>query len=148
MINMDASDFMAGIAEVEEKLDKAAEATRNMTPIWDELGRVFSEHQRNIFASGFDWAPLAASTVAKKGNAQILVETGSLMQGATNPIPVTSGPLFATFGVPQGHPSRAYAHWHYRGAGVPLRDPVPELPPPLRVEFLAEVQKRIGQALA
>lgn len=145
MFSIDSSAMEAGLERVEEKLTAAAKVSSDMTPLWPKVGQVFAEHQRSVFASGHDWAPLERSTVLKKGSAQVLVERGVLMSAATSPTPVEANRLYAKFGLT--HSQVPYAHWHARGAGVPERDPVPKLPPSVIQMMLEKVAERMREEL-
>jgi len=142
---LDTSDFDAGVARLEEKAGRIEKLSRDMSALWPKVGELFAEQQRDLFSSGSTWQPLAQSTIIKKGDARVLVETGALMEAATSPIPVESAPLYAKFGVRPG--SIPYAHWHARGAGVPERRPVPPLSADLRRAWLDVVIERVREEL-
>lgn len=147
MFEIDGAAMVAGLERVEQKVTAVGKVTEDMTPLWPKVGEAFAEHQRNIFSSGHDWAPLSRETLrVKGGNSQILVRSGVLMQAATSPTPVEANRLFAKFGLT--HAQVPYAHWHVRGAGVPQRDPVPELPASVRTMMLEVVAERIAEELA
>lgn len=139
-------DFTADIERVEDKLARVSKVASDMTPLWPKVGEVFAEHQRQVFSSGHDWAPLERATVLKKGSAQVLIEKGVLMQAATSPTPVEANALYAKFGLTNSQVP--YAHWHARGAGVPKRDPVPKLPPSSIATLLDIVADRMRQEWA
>jgi hypothetical protein len=146
MFDVDTSGLDAGIARIEEKVDRVSKLARDMTPLWPKVGELFAAQQRDVFASGFNWQPLERATIIKKGSARVLVETGALMQAATSPIPVEATPLYAKFGV--RHSDVTYAHWHARGAGVPERRPVPPLSTDLRRAWLEVVAEKVREELA
>lgn len=146
MFSIDSTALEAGLERVDEKLAGVSKIASDMTPLWPRVGEVFAEHQRSIFSSGHDWAPLQRSTMIKKGSGQVLIETGVLMQAATSPTPVEANRLYAKFGLT--HSQVPYAHWHARGAGVPERDPVPKLPPSVVQMMLEKVAERIREELA
>jgi hypothetical protein len=146
MFQIDTSDLDAGIARIEEKVERVSKIAQDMSPLWPKVGELFAEQQRDIFASGFNWQPLERSTIIKKGDARVLVESGALMQAATSPIPVEATPLYAKFGV--RHSDVNYAHWHARGAGVPERRPVPPLSTELRRAWLEVVAQKVREELA
>jgi hypothetical protein len=146
MFRVDTSDLDAGVAQLEQKLDRVAKVSSDMTPLWGKIGEIFAAHQRDVFSSGYDWQPLEAATIVKKGSAQVLVETGRLMQAATSATPVEANRLYAKFGLT--HSQVPYAHWHARGAGVPERDPVPDLTPTVRRQWLEIIAERVREELA
>ena len=146
MFRVDTSDLDAGVAQLEQKLDMVAKVSSDMTPLWGKIGEIFAAHQRDVFSSGYDWQPLEAATIVKKGSAQVLVETGRLMQAATSATPVEANRLYAKFGLT--HSQVPYAHWHARGAGVPERDPVPDLTPTVRRQWLEIIAERVREELA
>jgi hypothetical protein len=146
MFRVDTSDLDAGVAQLEQKLDRVAEVSSDMTPLWGKIGEIFAAHQRDVFSSGYDWQPLEAATIVKKGSAQVLVETGRLMQAATSATPVEANRLYAKFGLT--HSQVPHAHWHARGAGVPERDPVPDLTPTVRRQWLEVIAERVREELA
>jgi len=146
MFSIDSSAMEDGLERIEEKIAGASRVASDMTPLWPRVGEVFAEHQRSVFASGHDWAPLERSTVLKKGSAQVLVERGVLMAAATSPTPVEATRLYAKFGLT--HSQVPYAHWHARGAGVPERDPVPKMPPSVIQMVLQKVADRMREELA
>lgn len=145
MFTVDTSDFDAGIARIEEKVEGVAKIARDMTPLWPKVGELFAEQQRDIFASGSYWQPLERSTILKKGDSRVLIETGALMQAATSPTPVEATALYAKFGLRSSQVP--YAHWHARGAGVPERRPVPPLSADLRRAWLEVVLDRVREEL-
>ena len=120
-------DAGSGADDIIERLDRLEEACSDLSEVWPKVGAIFAQAQREVFAGNNSWPPLAASTVLRKKSTRVLVETGLLESAATNPVPIESDALSASFGVPPGHPSRRYAFWHYLGRGVPERDPVPNL---------------------
>ena len=120
-------DAGSGAEDIVKRLDRLEKACSDLSEVWPKLGRIFAQAQEEVFAGNNNWPPLAASTMLRKKSTRVLVDTGMLKQGATNPTPITSDALSASFGVPPGHPSRVYAFWHYLGRGVPERDPVPNL---------------------
>jgi hypothetical protein len=139
---------------ISKQLDELTKITEDLRPIWPEVGQVFSERQRTIFATGSRgrWAPLAASTLMKKASTSlspstILVHSGLLRDAATNPNPINAREQSAEFGVPAGDPSRAYTDYHVKGNGVPQRNPLPKLTPIERRDLIAIIRKRIGKAL-
>ena len=146
MFSIDSTDLEAGLERVDDKIAAVSKVASDMTPLWPRVGEVFAEHQRSIFSSGHDWAPLERSTMLKKGSSQVLIERGVLMQAATSPRPVEANRLYAKFGLT--HSQVPYAHWHARGAGVPERDPVPKLPPSVIQMMLDKVAERIREELA
>lgn len=146
MFSIDSTDLEAGLERIDEKLDAVSKIASDMTPLWPKVGEVFAEHQRSVFQSGHDWAPLQRSTIVKKGHSMPLIEKGVLMQAATSPRPVEANRLYAKFGLT--HSQVPYAHWHARGAGVPERDPVPKLPPSVIQMMLEKVAERIREELA
>ncbi len=146
MFSIDSTDLEAGLERVDDTLAAVSKIASDMTPLWPKVGEVFAEHQRSIFSSGHDWAPLSRATILKKGSAQVLVERGVLMQAATSATPVEANRLYAKFGLT--HSQVPYAHWHARGAGVPERDPVPKLPPSVIQMMLDKVAERIREELA
>jgi hypothetical protein len=146
MFTVDTSDFDAGVARIEERVDRVSKIAQDMTPLWPKVGELFAEQQRDIFASGSTWQPLEQSTVLKKGSSRVLVETGALMEAATSPIPVEATPLYAKFGVRSS--DVPYAHWHARGAGVPKRRPVPPLSADLRRAWLEVVAEKVRSEFA
>ena len=121
---------------------------------WPEIGQVWAERQREIFATGSlgRWSPLAAQTIIRKrqsavGNpAEILVDTGVLRDDLTRPEPRNSGPRFAVYGPPAGASSPAYARYHVTGSGNPQRHPVPRFSPSERQRVVAMMRKFVRTA--
>lgn len=146
-MNIDVKDSGSTIEALVKRLERLEEACSDLSEVWPKVGAVFAQAQREVFAGGNTWAPLAASTVLRKKSTRVLVETGVLEQGATNPTPITSDNLSATFGVPPGHASREYAFWHYLGRGVPERDPVPNLSPTKREAIFRAAIEPIQEVL-
>ena len=146
-MNIDVEDSGSGIDALVKRLDRLEEACSDLSEVWPKVGAVFAQAQREVFAGGNTWAPLAAATILRKKSTRILVETGALERGATSPTPITADDLSATFGVPPGHPSRAYAFWHYLGRGVPERDPVPDLSPTKREAMFRAAIEPIREVL-
>ncbi len=146
-MNLDIQESGDRIDALISRLDRLEEACSDMSAVWPKVGAVFAQAQREVFAGGNTWAPLAASTVLRKKSTRVLVETGLLESAATNPTPISSDNLSATFGVPPGHPSRAYAFWHYLGRGVPERDPVPNLSPTKREAIFRAAMEPVREVL-
>ena len=104
---------------------------------WPEIGQVWAQRQREVFATGSSgrWAPLAAQTILKQRASAvgdptaILVDTGLLRDDLTRPEPRSSGPRFAVYGPPTGSISPYYARFHVNGSGNPQRHPVPRFSP-------------------
>jgi phage gpG-like protein len=72
-----------GDVQLERKLMTVGGRGRHMLPVFDELGHKLSGIQREQFATsgargGRRWQPLAASTIARKGHDEILVDSGAL----------------------------------------------------------------------
>ena len=145
MFRVDTSDFDAGVERVEDKLDQLAKIARDGSDLWPKVGEVFAEQQERLFDSGSLWQALDADTVRIKGDSRVLIESGSLMESATSPIPVESNPLYAKFGVQHG--AVPYAHWHARGAGVPRRPPVPPISAELRRAWIEVARERLNREL-
>ena len=143
MFTVETSDFDAGIEQIDDKLTRVGKVASDANPLWPKVGEAFAEFQREVFASGHNWAPLERTTILKKGSAQVLVERGVLMQAATSPTPVEANAVFAKFGVRHG--DVPYAHWHARGAGVPERRPVPNLSPAAVQDILRIVADRVRE---
>lgn len=146
MLQIDSSAFDAGVERLEEKFKRVGKVASDASPLWPKVGEVFAEFQREIFASGHNWAPLERSTILKKGSSQVLVEKGNLMQAATSPTPVEANAVYARFGLT--HAEVPYAHWHARGAGVPRREPVPNLSPGAIQDILRIVAERVREEFA
>lgn len=146
MFEVDTAAFDAGVERLEGKFTRVGKVAADASPLWPKVGEVFAEFQRQIFASGHNWPALERSTVLKKGSSQVLVEKGTLMQAATSPTPVEANALYAKFGLTHGEVP--YAHWHARGAGVPRRDPVPNLSPAAIQDILRIVAERVREEFA
>lgn len=146
MYQIDASDFDAGIEKVDDKLTRVGKVASDANALWPRVGEVFADFQRQVFATGHNWAPLERTTIVKKGSAQVLVEKGVLMQAATSPTPVEANAVYARFGLT--HAQVPYAHWHARGAGVPRREPVPNLSPAAIQDILRIVSDRVREEWA
>jgi hypothetical protein len=114
------------IATVEQVADYA----QDLRPVWPEIGRMWAERERHVFATNGlrKWAPLKAVTVLDKraegAPGDTLVRTDTLREELTSAVPRAEGPRFAVFGPSRGAPI-SYARWHMHGAGVPQRNPVP-----------------------
>lgn len=151
---IDASEAAAQADAIGKQLDDLVGVTEDMRPIWPEVGQVFSERQQRIFATGSNgrWAPLRASTMIKKqatsiSPSAILVETGMLRDQTSNPAPINPAEHSVEFGVPAGHPVRAYAQYHIKGSGVPQRNPMPKMTPSERRDLIAIIRRRLQKAL-
>jgi hypothetical protein len=146
MFTIDTADFDAGLERLEDKMERVSKIGDDMTPLWPKVGEVFAEQQRQLFASGSIWPALDADTVRIKGSTTILRNTGVLEAAATSPTPVEATALYAKFGVRSG--DVPYAHWHSRGAGVPMRKPVPPLSAEMRRAWMQVVIDRVQRELA
>jgi hypothetical protein len=146
-MNVDMEASGSGLDDLLKRLDRLEEACSDLSAVWPKVGQVFAQAQREVFAGANTWPPLKTSTVLKKKSTRILVDKGLLEAGATNPTPIQSNELSATFGVPPGHPSRQYAFWHYLGRGVPERDPVPNLSPAKREAMFRAAIEPIREVL-
>lgn len=139
---------------IQKQLDDLADAASDLRPIWPEVGAVFAERQRMIFATNSEgrWAPLTAATLIRKAQTSInpsaiLVDTGLLRDTATSPRAITSSASEAEFGVPSGHPVRQYTVHHIRGNGVPQRSPLPKYRPGERAALVRIIRRRLQEAI-
>lgn len=139
---------------ISKQLDDLVHVTEDMREIWPEVGQVFAERQQMIFATGSEgrWAPLKAATMMKKAGTSIspstiLVHSGLLRDQATAPTPINAQPQSVEFGVPAGHPVRAYAKYHVSGTGVPQRNPIPKFRPGERRGLINVIRRRLQKAL-
>ena len=147
MFDVETAAFDAGVERIGEKFVRVGKVAADASPLWPKVGEVFAEFQRQVFASGHDWPALSPETVRIKKDATILVgKTGLLREAATSPVPVESNAVYAKFGVTHGEVP--YAHWHARGAGVPRRDPVPNMSPAVVQDILRIVAERVREEFA
>ena len=147
MFEVDASAFDAGVERLEEKFTRVGKVASDASPLWPKVGEVFAEFQRQVFASGHNWPALSPETVRIKKDATILVgRTGLLRSAATSPVPVEANAVYAKFGLTHGEVP--YAHWHARGAGVPRREPVPNLSASTIQDILRVVAERVREEFA
>lgn len=105
-----------GLDRVEDSLG------RGWTEVLDALVPIIQNGERSIFLEerspgGNPWAPLAASTIARKGFSKILVETGRLFESLTTPGGTTDthwetseDPIVLVFGT-----KVEYAQFHQTG---------------------------------
>jgi hypothetical protein len=133
---------------VEDRIDAVSDAVKDLSPVWPEVGAAFQARQRNIFATDGrgTWPFLAASTILRKGSATTLVRTGALQASVSSPVPSARGPQFAEFG--GNNLGVGYIHWHVRGAGVPVRHPVPPLIASERKALIEPIREYVRKALA
>jgi hypothetical protein len=138
------------LSEVYTTLDHYIDTARDLTPIWDEVGRVWAVRQSEVFASrGYErWAPLKANTILRKRRegepTAILVSTGALKNQVTRPTPRNEGPHFAVYG-PQTGADIAYAKYHLHGNGVPQRNPVPKFRPHEFKKFIEVIRRYMSE---
>ena len=112
-------------------------------PAFLEIVKVFWMNEEGVWtASGPGWAPLAASTVAKKGSSEILVETGALeesLEGGTGSVVHiealnrTSQSVYMGTSVTDSRGKfyagfQQYGFTHASGMKVPPRAPINLLP--------------------
>lgn len=147
MFEVDTAALESSIERLEEKFVRVGKVASDASPLWPRVGEVFAEFQRQVFASGHDWPALSPETVRIKKDSTILVgRTGLLRSAATSPTPVEANAVYAKFGLTHGEVP--YAHWHARGAGVPKRDPVPDLSPAVIQDILRIVAERVREEFA
>ena len=107
--------FFGGVLQQLENQITRADYTEPLTEYGDDITEAHQRYfDRQTDPNGTAWEPLAASTVARKGHATILVDTGRLRQSLTelgspdNLFRVDKrGALFGT--------NVDYAFWHQRG---------------------------------
>lgn len=111
----------AGIGNLQTKMTAVERLSRDLRPVWPEIGGWWAGRSMRVFAAGQGaWAPLDPDTHRGTG---ILIKTGQLRSAVANPNPIQPSPTSATFGV-RGH-SGWYGVFHQNGRGLPMRKPVP-----------------------
>ena len=91
MAAVSTSQLLRGLPEVKARLDRVAAAADDLSPVWSELGRLFADRQRTVFATnglGDKWAAPAASTIREHQSP--LVDTGVMRSGL-----IESGAIWA-----------------------------------------------------
>lgn len=77
-----------GIPQFSRAFSRFGDAVEDFTEAFEQIADDFYEGEEHMFSSGGSgaggWAPLAASTVARKGSSEILVETGILEDSLTS----------------------------------------------------------------
>jgi hypothetical protein len=86
------------------------------------------------------WEPLAASTVARKGHATILEETGVLKRAATSGAQRRVGPTEASFAVGSDAPYFVFHHSKAPRSRLPRR-PLIEVDEPFKRKVMRELQR-------
>lgn len=139
---------------VDARLSVLQQLAEDFSLGWPEIGKVWAERQREIFATGSmgRWSPLAAQTILRKRRsavgdpAAILVDSGVLRDDLTRPEPRNSGPRFAVYGPPAGAVSPYYARFHVTGQGNPQRHPVPRFSPSERQRVVGMMRQFVRTA--
>jgi hypothetical protein len=113
----------AGMGNLQSRLEGVQKLSRDLRPVWPEIGGWWGGREMRVFAAGQGgWAPLDRDTHRGTG---ILIKTGQLRRALANPNPIQAAPTSAIFG------ARGRAGWygvfHQNGRGVPMRKPVPEV---------------------
>jgi phage gpG-like protein len=91
---------------------------------------------------GGKWAPLATSTIARKGHARILIDTGALRSAATSGANRRVSADEATFEVGSGAPYWIYHHSKAPRWRLPRR-PLLEVDEPLKRDVMREIQREL-----
>lgn len=119
-----------GDVELARKLVRFAGRANNVRPVLESLAHDFLSIERAQFKSegargSGGWAPLAPSTVAKRGSAHpILFETGALYDSLTKPGNKGAVRNITADGMTVGT-TVPYARFHQHGTGrMPRRRPV------------------------
>ncbi len=112
-----------GVNELLGKLEAVEKLSRDLRPVWPEIGGWWAGRAMRVFAAGQGgWAPLDPDTQRGTG---ILIKTGQLRAAIANPSPIRPSPTSAFFG------ARGRAGWygifHQEGRGVARRQPVPDV---------------------
>lgn len=130
-------DVDVDVVAADDLLDGIETRLTNADPLLRFLGAKMADYEAGAFATrGFgSWAPLDPDTVAGKGSARVLVDSGDLLDGLTNP---GAGNLQVTADSVRLHTAEKSAVFLRRGArGMPVRDPIPS-PSRARVSEWAE----------
>lgn len=119
--------YVEGLGEVEHDLLGMGARALEPGPVLNLIGKALQEREREAFESGGfgQWAPLAGSTISRKGHDRILYETGALMESLTGgegeSFEVNGSELL--FGT-----DIEYAGYLKAGTSrMPARDPIPEV---------------------
>ncbi|MBI1377248.1 MAG: hypothetical protein GC157_07180 [Frankiales bacterium] len=137
------------MAGLEGRLDDLIDAASDLSPAWPEIGKVWSDREERVFATGSfgRWAPLKVVTVLQKlrdgATSEPLVHTGILKHELTSATPRSQGPRFAVYGPARGAVID-YAKFHVRGQGVPQRHPVPRLTPTERRRMVEKISDHLA----
>ena len=104
---------------------RARSVGRNVSPIMLEyLRETVRQYYLSQGGPGGPWPPLAASTVAKKGHATILLESGRLIASLTGR---TADSILDVARLSMRYGTQVpYAKYHEAGEGVPERAFMPE----------------------
>lgn len=133
--------FEPPLVHIKHDAEEFEREIEDFRPLWHDLARLMGEVELDRWASdGFgSWQPLAPSTVAKKGNADILIDTYALLESLADPGQAVKEESAhqMVYGT-----DVSYAHWHQDGGYKPGRPPrrvILDVPPQYepRIEELA-----------
>lgn len=145
---------VAGMGEVLDKLTELAEACGDMTPAWDELGRMWERRQEGVFASpqSYGWVGFAASTLREHQSP--LVDEGIMRAGMTLAAPRYSDKQMVAFGAPKKNRRvqnvatlNTVGHRDRGGSMVRQRVVVPKLSSRERADWIEVIDKHIKAAI-
>ena len=144
---------LVGMAEVLDRLTDLSDAASDLSPTWDELGRLWAGRMDDVFDSAGNgrWTGFAPSTIAEHESP--LVDEGVMRDGLTRTHPRYSDEMKVAFGPPK-HSRRVQGVatlntvGHRRGSKmVPPRPVVPPLSAGERRQWLGVIEDHIQKAL-
>jgi phage gpG-like protein len=139
--------------QLQARLEDLAALAEDSSPMWDAVGQVWAERQRQVFATASfgRWTPLKYATILDKRrmgrSSDPLVRTGVLREEVSSPRPRASSPHFVILG-PQRGAAIEYARYHLHGNGVPQRNPVPRFSPAERTQLIDALRDAMGIGVA
>lgn len=140
---------LVGMSDVLDKLTELAEIAGDLTPAWDELGRLWESRQKDVFASdGFNsWSGFTAEIVDR---GHPLVDEGVMREGMVDATPRYSDEHMVVFGPPKGNPRvsavatlNTVGHADRGGTRVPARPVVPPLRAAERRRWLEVIDRHL-----
>lgn len=145
---------LVGMGDVLDRLTDLARAASDVTPAWDELGRMWERRQGQVFdtANGGRWPGFAVSTMREHESP--LVDEGVMEAGMTSARPRFSSRHMVAFGPPKGNRRvqavatlNTVGHRSRGGSRVPERPVVPSLSVSERRAWIAVIDRHIRDAV-
>lgn len=149
----DTRQALIGMGDVLDRLTDLAEIVGDLSPAWDELGRLWVRHMTDVFdsANGGQWQGFAPSTIAEHQSP--LVDEGIMREGMIDSRPRYNDEHMVVFGPPKGRPRVTHVATlntvgHRRGSTqVPPRPVVPRLSSGERRQWLGVIEDHIRKAI-